>query len=104
MDSQTSLTIAQVVTETVKNVAILGAVVTPVVYGVGEMLKKIKIKNKQVIPGWIIGVLAGPIGVAVAFLIQGFHFTGIGILAGIMAGFTASHAYSVLKSATAETK
>lgn len=95
----TPLTIPQVVEETVKNVAVLSAVVAPAVYGVGEIIKKIKIKGKS-IPGWVIGVLASPIGILVTFFIQGFQFTGIGIVSGFLAGFAASATYSTIKSAS----
>lgn len=100
MDPNTQVTLAQVVADIVKQAASLSGIVGVIVYGLGEAIKKIPFKGKKV-PGWIVGVLAAPIGVLTMFLINGAQFTPLGILIGILAGFSASGVYSTIKSATA---
>lgn len=87
-------TIAQVVTDVVNNVTTLSIIATPVIFGVIEIAKKLKFPSKYA------GLLSAPIGVLVMFLIQGFTFTGIGILVGILTGFATSGIYSATKSIT----
>lgn len=94
MDSNTQTNLAQVVAQIVQQASLLSAIVAPVTYGVLEALKKTKFPNKYA------GLLSAPIGVLVVFLIQGFNFTGIGIMVGILAGLATSGVYSAVKSAT----
>lgn len=94
MEPNTQITIAQVVTNIVAQAAEASAIVVPIVYGAGEALKKI-----PKMPSWIAGFAAPFIGVLTLFLVNGFHFTSIGILVGILAGFGTAGIYSTVKSA-----
>lgn len=102
MEPNTQVALSQVVADIVQQSASLAAIVGVIVYGLGEAIKKISIKGKKV-PGWVIGVLAAPIGVLTMFLINGAHFTPLGILVGVLAGFSTSGIYSTIKSATSTT-
>ncbi len=75
-------------------------IVAPVTFAVGEAVKKIKIKGKNV-PGWVAGLLAAPVGVLVMFLLANFHFTNIGILTGILAGLSTAGIYGTMSAAIA---
>lgn len=101
MDSNSQVTIAQVIQNVVTQAGLMAAIVAPIVFGVGEALKKIQIKNWQ-FPSWLVGLLSAPIGVITTFLINGAHFTAVGILVGVLAGLATSGAYSTVKSATAQ--
>lgn len=86
-------TISEVVQQIIANAGILSAVVAPITFGLLEALKKAKL------PSRFAGLLSAPIGVLVCFLIQGFHFTPVGILVGVLAGLATSGTYSAVKSA-----
>lgn len=105
MDTNTQITAAQYATQLISNVtqsaAILSVTVGPVIYGILEVVKKIKIKGKS-IPGWVAGFLAGPVGVLVVTLFQGAHFTLLGSLEGIYIGYSVAGLYSIASSATAK--
>jgi len=90
---QEGLTLQQVVGDIVNNVTTLSVIAAPVIFGVIEIIKKLKFPSKYA------GLLAAPIGVLIMFLIQGFSFTSIGILVGILTGFATSGLYSGIKSA-----
>jgi len=90
---QEGLTIQQVVADIVNNVTTLSIIAAPVIFGVIEIAKKLKFPSKYA------GLLSAPLGVLVMFLIQGFSFTPVGILVGILTGFATSGLYSGAKSA-----
>lgn len=93
MDPQTQVSLAEVVKNIVTQAATLSAIVAPITFGVCEALKKMNF------PSRFIGLLTAPIGVLVMFLVQGLHFTSLGILVGILAGLGTSGAYSAVKAA-----
>lgn len=98
MDPNSQVTLAQVVANIVQQAAVSAAIVAPITFGIGELVKKITIKGNP-IPTWIAGFMAPIIGVLTLFLVNGFHFTSLGILVGILAGLATSGAYSTVKSA-----
>lgn len=94
MEPTTQVTVAQVVAQVVAQSATLTAITGVIIFGVVEALKKI-----PNFPGWVGGLLGAPIGLLVAFLINGAHFTPVGILSGILAGLAAPGAYSIASGA-----
>lgn len=96
MNPQSTVTITQVITQVVTQAAEMAAIVVPIVFGVNEALKKI-----PKFPPWVAGLFSPIIGVFILFLVNGFHFTPVGILVGVLAGFATPGIYSTIKSATA---
>lgn len=91
-------TITQVVNEIVNNVTVLSIIGAPIVFGVIEFAKKLKFPSKYA------GLLAAPVGVLVMFCVQGFTFSGVGVLIGVLTGFATSGLYSTAKAATSDKK